>query len=157
MNPHNIPSVGEFKHSTDLQIRFSDVDVLGHVNNTVYLAFYDTGKAWFFSDIHERVVEWSKVETVIANIDCCFVAPIYFGEKVAVYSRCEAIYDRSFKVLQVIAEKESGAIKSACETVMVCFDPERKESMPMPEHWRRALEKSMAETPHCPDLKDIEE
>lgn len=45
MNPHNIPPLSEFRYQTDLQIRFSDVDVLGHVNNTIYLSFYDTGKA----------------------------------------------------------------------------------------------------------------
>ncbi len=30
MNPHNIPPLSEFRYQTDLQIRFSDVDVLGH-------------------------------------------------------------------------------------------------------------------------------
>lgn len=143
MNPQNIPSLSEFRYETDLQIRFSDVDVLGHVNNTVYLSFYDTGKAWFFSNIHERIIEWSKVETVIANVDCCYISPIFFGEEVAVYTRCESISERSFKLLQVIALKKTGEIKSACETVMVCFDPTTQHSIPMPDHWREALEKSM--------------
>ncbi len=143
MNPHNIPPLSEFRYQTDLQIRFSDVDVLGHVNNTIYLSFYDTGKAWFFSNILDRAIEWSKVETVIANVDCCYIAPIFFGEKVVVHTRCESISDRSFKLIQVIALKDSGEIKSACETVMVCFDPATQQSIPMPTHWRDALEKSM--------------
>lgn len=63
----------------------------------------------------------------------------------AVYTKCIGVYDRSFKVLQVIASKKDGAIKSACETVMVCFDGNKKESMPMPDHWRVALECSMAQ------------
>ena len=142
MNPHKLPSISEFKYHTDLQIRFSDVDVLGHVNNTVYLSYYDTGKAWFFSEIHERLIEWRKVETVIANIDCCFISPIFFGEEVEVYTRCESISEKSFKLLQVIALKGSKEIKSACETVMVCFDPLSQNSIKMPDHWRMALEKS---------------
>lgn len=145
MNPHTVPPVSEFRHSIDLQIRFNDVDVLGHVNNTVYMSFYDTGKARFFEHVHERIIEWDRVETVIANVDCCFIHPIYFNDEVAVYTKCTGIYDRSFKVLQVIASKKDGTVKSACETVMVCFDPEKKDSMPMPDHWRKALEKSMAE------------
>ena len=60
MNPHNIPPLSEFRYQTDLQIRFSDVDVLGHVNNTIYLSFYDTGKAWFFSNILDRAIEDRK-------------------------------------------------------------------------------------------------
>lgn len=143
MNPNNIPPLSEFQHSVDLQIRFSDVDVLGHVNNTVYLCFYDTGKAWFFSKIHQRLIEWKKVETVIANVDCCFISPIFFGEEVAVYTRCLSISEHSFKLQQVIALKNTGEVKSACETIMVCFDPLSQKSIPMPEHWRTALENSM--------------
>lgn len=145
MNPHKLPPLSEFRHSTDLQIRFSDVDVLGHVNNTVYLAFYDTGKAWFFSSIHEHVIEWSHVETVIANVDCCYVSPIFFGDKVAVFTRCVEIGEHSFRLQQVIAHRESGEIKSACETVMVCYDALHQQSMAVPAHWREALEKSMEE------------
>lgn len=144
MNPHTVPPLAEFRHHTPLQVRFNDVDVLGHVNNTVYMAFYDTGKARFFEQVHEEVIEWNKVETVIANVDCAFISPIYFNDRISVYTRCEGIYDRSFKLLQVIAS-DDGKVRSACETVMVCFDPEKKESMPMPDHWRRALEKAMAE------------
>lgn len=143
MNPHNLPSLSEFSHHTDLQIRFSDVDVLGHVNNTVYLSFYDTGKAWFFSEIHERLIEWRKVETVIANVDCCFISPIFFGEEIEVFTRCESISEKSFKLLQIVALKNTGEIKSACETVMVCYDPMSMQSMLIPDHWRVALEKSM--------------
>ncbi len=143
MNPHNLPDLSEFKHRVDLQIRFSDVDVLGHVNNTVYLSFYDTGKAWFFSEIHERLIEWRKVETVIANVDCCYISPIFFGEEVEVLTKCESVSERSFKLLQVIALKGTGEIKSACETVMVCYDPQAMHSIEMPGHWREALEKSM--------------
>lgn len=145
MNPHNIPALAEFSHKTPLQIRFSDVDVLGHVNNTVYLAFYDTGKAKFFSHILDRQIRWDKVETVIANVDCAFIAPIFFGEEVAVYTKVKSISDRSFKLLQVIGVPATGAVKSACETVMVCFDPERQEAMDMPSHWREALESSMSD------------
>lgn len=143
MNPHNLPSPSEFGHSADLQIRFSDVDVLGHVNNTVYMSFYDTGKALFFTDILERKVDWKSVDTVIANIDCCFVAPIFFGEKIEVLTRCEAIREKSFEVMQMIVEKDTRAVKSACRTVMVCFDHATQGSMEMPEMWRTALEKSM--------------
>lgn len=142
MNPHNIPDLKEFRHKTDLQIRFSDVDVLGHVNNTVYMAFYDTGKARYFTEMLRRPIRWDKVETVIANVDCAFIAPIFFGERIAVHSKVSSVSERSFKLLQVIAD-DSGAVKSACETVMVCFDPTTQESAPMPEHWREALDREI--------------
>ncbi len=142
MNPDRLPDLGCFHHRCDLQIRFSDVDVLGHVNNTVYMTFYDTGKAHYFSDLLERRIDWKHVECVIANVDCAFLAPIFFGEEIEVLTRCESIGEKSFKLLQAIREKRNGAIKSACETVMVSFDPESGKAMELPQEWREALEKA---------------
>lgn len=142
MNPEKLPELDKFTHSCNLQIRFSDVDVLGHVNNTVYMTFYDTGKAHFFSDILGRRIDWKHVECVIANVDCAFLAPIFFGEDIEVLTRCESIGEKSFRLLQVIREKGSGTLKSACETVMVAFDPATGKAMELPAEWREALERS---------------
>lgn len=30
-----------FRHSVPVQLRFNDLDPLGHVNNSVYFTFYD--------------------------------------------------------------------------------------------------------------------
>lgn len=143
-----------FKHSCDLQIRFSDVDVLGHVNNTVYLSFYDTGKAYFFAAILGRRIEWKHVETVIVNVDCCFANPIFFGEEIEVRTRCVHVGEKSFKLQQVVLEKGSGVLKSASETVMVAFDAEHTRAVELPPIWREALTRSMLETQAKPDMTD---
>lgn len=140
MNPKEIPDISRFRHRQDLQIRFSDVDILGHVNNTVYLAFYDTGKAHYFRTVRNTDFRWSDVETVIANVNCAFMAPIVFGEAIEVLTRCEEIHEKSFKLLQILREKHSGEIKSMCETVMVGYDVKNKVSMPVSDQWRRAFE-----------------
>lgn len=145
MNPHELPPVEAFTHSEDVQIRFNDIDILGHLNNTVYFSFFDTGKAYYFQHIMGGKIDWRKVETVIANIDCAYIAPVYFGEKIAILTRCKEIHDKSFVLQQILVEKNTGEIKTACETVMVSFDPVEKKAVEMPQHWRDALEKSMAE------------
>lgn len=143
MDPHKLPPLSTFDHSIDLQIRFNDIDILGHLNNTVYFSFYDTGKAYFFEHIMGGKIDWKRVESVIANVDCAYISPVYFGEEISVYSRCAGVYDKSFVIQQVIVEKRTGEIKSAAETVMVSYDPEARCSMPVPAQWREALESSM--------------
>lgn len=142
MHPDILPPLSDFYHSVDLQIRFNDIDILGHLNNTVYFSFYDTGKAYFFEHIMDGNIDWQKVETVIANIDCAYVAPTYFGEQIEVWTRCKEIHDRSFILQQVIIEKKTRQLKSCAETVMVCFDPETQKSKDMPPIWRSALTSS---------------
>ena len=140
MDIEKLGGIEEFRHRLPLQIRFNDIDLLGHLNNTVYFSFFDTGKAHFFKQILGERMNFRKVETVIANVDCAYVAPIYFGEKIEVRTRCSGIHDRSFRIQQIIIESETEQLKAAAESVMVSFDAEKQTSMPMPDYLREALE-----------------
>ena len=142
MDINSLPELNEFGHRVPLQIRFNDIDILGHLNNTVYFSFLDTGKAYFFKDILGDRMDFRKVETVIANVDCAYVAPIYFGEKIEVRTRCSGMHDKSFRLQQVIVESDTGQLKAAAETVMVSFDPVTQKSIEMPEHIREALKRN---------------
>lgn len=140
MDPHNLPSPASFNHHCPIQLRFNDIDILGHVNNTVYFSFYDTGKAHYFNTVRQGEMNWKHVDTVIANVNCAYVSPIVFGEEIEVYTRCEKISEKSFVLLQMLMERNTGEIKSVCQTVMVSFDPKTNMSTPLPEKWKRQLE-----------------
>ncbi len=139
MDPHNIPDLSHFRHITPLQLRFNDVDVLGHVNNMFYFGFYDTGKARYLEAVQGAPVDWQHVETVVANVNCAFISPIYFQEEVEVLTMCVEIGVKSFRLLQVIRERNTGEIKSMCETVMVCFDPQTRKACQVSREWRQRL------------------
>ena len=139
MNPHELPSPDIFTSHLPLQIRFSDVDVVGHVNNIVYFAYYDTGKAAFMTELLGRPVTWKEVDTVVANVDCAFIAPIFYGENIEVLTTCVDIHDKSFKLLQMLRNADTCEVKSLCETVMVSFDPATQKSAPLSPRWRNSL------------------
>lgn len=139
MNPHNIPPLSIFVNRLPIQVRFSDVDVIGHVNNIIYFAYFDTGKAAFMTELLGRKVTWDEVDTVVANVDCAFIAPIFYGENIEVLTTCVDIHDKSFKLLQMLRNSDTGEIKSLCETVMVSFDPNTQKSAPLKDDWRQKL------------------
>lgn len=140
MDIKKLPPLEEFTHRMPVQLRFTDIDILGHVNNTVYLSFYDTGKARYFEAINGGKVDWQRVETVIANVDVAFVESVLFGEEIEVLTRCAWVHDKSFMLQQVIVGRKTGALKSAAETVMVSIDPSTHTSRPVPEDMRKRLE-----------------
>lgn len=128
-----------FKHSMPVQIRFNDIDTLGHVNNSVYFPFYDLGKANYFNAVKNEVIDWKKTDIVVANINCDFCLPIYFHEKIEVQTQVERIYDKSFKMLQRLINIETAEVKCVCTTVMVGFDTEKGVSAPLSKDWKVAL------------------
>ena len=139
MNPHEIPSPDIFTSRLPIQVRFSDVDVVGHVNNIVYFAFYDTGKAAFMTELLGHPITWKQVDTVVANVDCAFISPIFYGENIEVLTTCVGIHDKSFRLLQMLWNADTREVKSVCETVMVSFDSNTQKAAPLSEEWRKKL------------------
>lgn len=139
MDLHSI-NLLEFRHATPVQLRFNDIDILGHLNNIVYFALYDLAKARYLQAVNGGVVNWQKVETVIANINCSYIKQIKFGEEIEVMTRCIHIGDRSFTLRQCLVEVPTREIRSVCDTVMVCFDPESGTSAPMRPEFRKAIQ-----------------
>lgn len=129
----------DFKHSIPVQLRFNDIDILGHLNNIVYFSLYDLAKARFLRDIREEKIDWRKVECVIANINCTYIKQIVFGEEIEVKTRCIRVGNRSFTLQQCLVEVPTQEIRSVCETVMVCFDPDTGKSAEMKPQFREAL------------------
>lgn len=114
-------SLQDFRHHVPVQLRFNDIDILGHLNNTVYFSLYDTGKALYMKDLGLRAAGQSVPDTVIANINCSYIKPIHFDDKIEVLTRCKSIGNKSYTLQQVLVD-DKGDVRSICETVMVRFD-----------------------------------
>ena len=128
-----------FKHTVPLQLRFNDIDALGHVNNSVYFTFYDLGKARYFEEIKQNPINWNKAELVIANIHADFLSPVFMHEKIAVQTAAISIGNKSLKVAQRIINTETGETKATCETILVGFDSATFSTQQISEAWREGI------------------
>lgn len=128
-----------FKHRMPLQIRFNDIDTLGHVNNSVYFQFFDLGKSAYFNEVRGANIDWNKVDIVVANINCDFVAPIFFNEKIEVCTQVDRLGDKSFRMIQAITGADGKSVKCVCATTMVGFDITKCCATAISDEWRKAL------------------
>lgn len=129
----------EYHHRERMQIRFNDIDMLGHLNNSVYLQFMDLGKAGYFRQFTGGRFEHDTVGLVIANINCNFFAPTYLEEKLDVLTAVESLSTRSLVMDQRVVNRETGEVKCEARTVMVNVDPNTGHPVPITDEWRRRL------------------
>lgn len=137
--PLDIPPVSAFHHRLPLQIRFNDIDLLGHVNNTVYLSLYDTGKARYMESVSHGNIDFRRIENVIANIDCAFRKPIYFEQKIDCLTRVITIGEKHIVIQQMLVDRDTDEVHSLCETVMVYVDVKTLHPVEVPEEWVKRL------------------
>lgn len=129
----------EFRHRVPLQLRFNDIDMLGHLNNSVYVSFMDLGKAAYFKAVMPSEIDWKHINVVVANINCDFFAPSYFNEHLEVLTAVVAVSERSFKMEQRIINSDTGEVKCIGHTIMVGFDVKTAQSAPIAQSWIDAL------------------
>lgn len=141
-NSHKVPEPEfEFRHNLPIQLRFNDMDILGHINNTTYFKFFDLAKCRYFQDLLPDDFDWKQINIVVANINSDFYAPTFFNESVAVHTMVTHIGDKSLRMEQRLYNTETGQVKCVCRTVMVGYDTKAGCSIPITQEWRDAIEK----------------
>ena len=128
----------EYHHVMPLQIRFNDVDKFGHVNNTVYFQFYDTAKTDYISTVCKGV-DWEHIAIVVVKIEAEFLSQIKGDSHIAGRSRVVKIGNKSFHLEQDIIDTDTQEIKSRCFSIMVLYDLDKQQTIPLPDEWRHAI------------------
>ena len=124
---------------TPIQMRFADVDQLGHVNNVNLQHYFDLGKTGYYLEILNLTIDWKKVGFIQKATNTVFEAQTRMMEPIAVRSKVEKIGKTSFTMYQEIVNKATGELKAYSRSVLVMFDFEKQEKVPVPDAWRQAI------------------
>ena len=138
-NPKVPESPVPFRHVIEAQLRFNDVDIFGHINNSVYLQLLDLAKVKYFEAVLGGPVDWHVATVVVVNINASFYSPGYFDEPLAVATAVGHISQHSFILEQRIYNTQTGDVKCVAQTVMAGFDPSTDTGAPSPDDWRTSL------------------
>lgn len=137
MNNSRVPKAEfTFRHHQKVQIRFNDIDILGHLNNSVYLQFMDLAKVSYFRRILDEKLDFSGKCLVIVNINCDFYSPTFLEENIEVVTATVSISEKSLRLEQRVVNVDNGDVKCLCHTIMAGFDPSSGGSMAIPDEWR---------------------
>lgn len=138
-NPKVPEATQLFRHITPIQIRFNDIDILGHINNNAYLEYMDLGKTSYFNAIKPNPIDWKTINVVIVNVNCNFYSPGYLKEPIAVLTTITSISQRSLKLEQRVINTETGDVKCIGTSIMAGFDPTTAQGSEIDQQWIDAI------------------
>ena len=130
------PEKDFYKVSLKVQIRFSDLDALNHVNNSFQSQYYDLGRIDYFEKVMGRELDWSKVVVVIVHTENNFFSPIVQGEEIFVESKLVKFGNRSMTMNQRLVDSK-GVVKGTCRTILAGFNRDTNASAPIEEDFKR--------------------
>jgi acyl-CoA thioester hydrolase len=127
-----------FEYETDLQVRFRDVDAMGHVNNAVYATYLEQARVDYYADV--LGVGLDDVDTVLVNLEIDYRSEITLGDDVTVALGVRDVGESSLTLAYELRVDER--VAATAETVQVYVGPDRDGSRPLPAVWVERLEAS---------------
>lgn len=129
-----------FKHTTPIQIRFKDIDMMGHVNNANYITYFELARVMYFDALKDEGVriDWVNEGVILAKIEMEYKQPILLEDKVFVTTWVSRVGSKSFDMTCSIVRVVDGVEVEAAVglAVIVCFNYKINETIAIPELWK---------------------
>jgi acyl-CoA thioester hydrolase len=128
-----------FKIVSDVQVRFSDTDALGHVNNAVYLSYLESARV----DYLRELLGAKKIEelgVIIARVEIDYKSPAFHHETMRVGCRVEEIGGSSIKMDYRVEDRDTGRLVALAKSVLVAYDYALGRPVRVSDEWRQKME-----------------
>jgi acyl-CoA thioester hydrolase len=125
----------DYSFTTDVDVRFRDLDTMGHVNNAVYATYFEHARVAYFEEVLD--VPLQETKSVLASLEIDFRRPVRINDDVTVALRVPELGESSLPMEYEVRTEE--AIAATGETVQVAVDGETDSSRPIPDDWREDI------------------
>jgi acyl-CoA thioester hydrolase len=129
----------KFRFKMKLDIRWSDMDEMRHVNNAVYLTYFEQARVYYFHEACEW--NWKEIGAILANAHVDYLKPVVFPNPTSVYVRTSRLGTKSFEIHYLITSVVNGVeeLTTTGHSTMVMFDYKTNKSVAMPDSMRARL------------------
>jgi acyl-CoA thioester hydrolase len=125
------------KLSTEIEVRFADLDAYGHVNNAVFFTYLETARVKLFRERFAELMQ-TGLFFLVVEASCRYRRAIELNDRVLIDISVENLGRSSFTLAYLLHNGEGREFAEA-RTVMVCFDQKRGKAIALPDDFRADL------------------
>jgi len=124
--PKNIQK-SDFKFFIELDVRWADMDCIGHVNNATFLTYVETARIKLIEKLG-----FPDVPIIMASIKIDYVSQLKYPSTMEIGQKISRLGNSSFDILTGIYNKGSGELITISTTTLVCYDYKTQKSIIIP-------------------------
>ena len=126
-----------FSHA--IEVRFSDLDAMGHVNNAVVVSFMEQARfQWWRTFLGGR--KFQEEGFLLARVEVDYRMPILLGDDVRVELHCSRTGNSSFELSYRVTKGLGGELFAEGKTVQVMVEAGTARPVPIRPETRAWLE-----------------
>jgi acyl-CoA thioester hydrolase len=120
-----------------IEVRWADMDALGHVNNARYFRYMEQARIAWMAQLDSEVMRGEEGPIIVAA-NCQFLRPIVYPATIEVSCEVSELGRSSFPIRHVITLAGNPGEKFAeGEVILVWVNYKQGKSVPLPD-WLRA-------------------
>jgi acyl-CoA thioester hydrolase len=129
-----------FRVRAAVDVRFNDIDGMGHVNNACYLAYLEQGRIEYWRQLTGGD-DLSDFNYIIARVEIDYRHPIGHCAQVLVHLRVAELGRKSYVVEYAITSVDGARLHATARSVQVMFDYRARQTVPIDQALRDRIER----------------
>lgn len=134
------PTLGRWPVSLKIPVAWGDMDAFGHVNNSVFLRWFESARIAYFEHLGmlERM-ERDRVGPIVARVTCDYRRALAYPDEVEVQATVSRLGTSSFVMGYRAHSLGQGALAAEGESVVVLFDYRSEQKVALDPELRAAI------------------
>ena len=132
--------LADFPVRVEIPVAWSDMDAMGHVNNTVYFRYFETARIECFAELGLGAIEQSDdIGPILHSASCRFRIPMTYPDTLTVGARIGEVGEDRFVMSYRGVSRQHGAVAADGESMIVTFSYATGTKAPVPDALRARL------------------
>ena len=127
-----------FKIAIRIKVRFRDIDVMGHVNNAVYLTYLEEARMHYYQTVMADT-SMGMGSFILAGVTINYRSPSVLGEEMDVAIRVAEMRVSALTYAFRMTDATTGRLVADGTTTLVSYDYGEGRSVEIPESLRDAV------------------
>jgi acyl-CoA thioester hydrolase len=127
----------DYRHSIPIQVRFSDIDKLKHINNACYFTYFELGRIDYFNRVFKENINWSEKGFILAHTAADYLQPVHLDDEIYCFTKVIKVGKKSMTIKNSIVKKTGEKLVECTKglVVLVAMDYSTNQSIEVPKKW----------------------
>ena len=137
-----ISELADFPVQTNITVQWGEMDAANHVNNVVYLRWFEHARVVYLDRLNYPVVleQEGLPGVILAKQDCKYLFPVHYPDTITMGIKVTEIGEDRFVMHCEMYSQEHQRLVAIANATIVTYDYVKQSKAPVPESLRQGIQ-----------------
>lgn len=137
-----ISELADFPVQTNITVQWGEMDAANHVNNVVYLGWFEHARVVYLDRLNYPVVleQEGLPGVILAKQDCKYLFPVRYPDTITMGIKVTEIGEDRFVMHCKMYSQEHQRLVAIANATIVTYDYVKQSKAPVPESLRQGIQ-----------------